>query len=133
MNLIADVGYDQCFSFIYSQRPGTPASNLPDDVPMQVKKERLQILQNRINQMAQEISQSMVGKLEKILVEGKSKKDQQQLRGRTENNRVVNFDGPESLIGDFANVVITEALPNSLRGELQHYDPLNNEGQYAAL
>lgn len=118
MNLIADIGYDQCFSFIYSQRPGTPAANLPDDVPMEVKKERLQILQNRINQMAYEISQNMIGTVQNILVDGISKKDPNQVRGRTENNRIVNFTGPEELIGEFAQVKITEALPNSLRGKL---------------
>ena len=118
MELIADIGFDQCFSFIYSQRPGTPAANLPDDVPLEVKKERLQILQARINQMAFRISQNMVGTQQRVLVDGTSKKDPQQIRGRTENNRTVNFDGPKELIGDFADVLITEALPNSLRGTL---------------
>jgi tRNA-2-methylthio-N6-dimethylallyladenosine synthase len=116
MNLIADIGFDHSFSFIYSKRPGTPASNLPDDVPMEVKKERLAILQNRISQKASEISASMVGTIQTILVEGQSKKDPEQLRGRTENNRVVNFTGPKNLIGDFVDIEITEALPNSLRG-----------------
>ncbi len=132
MNLIADIGYDQCFSFIYSQRPGTPAANLPDDVAMEVKKERLQILQNRINQMAYEISQNMIGTVQNILVDGVSKKDPNQIRGRTENNRIVNFTGPEELIGDFAQVKITEALPNSLRGELLSPNDLNQDKpQYA--
>jgi tRNA-2-methylthio-N6-dimethylallyladenosine synthase len=123
MNLIADIGFDQSFSFIYSQRPGTPASNLPDDTPMQTKKERLAILQNRITQKAAEISAAMVGSIQTILVEGQSKKDPDQLRGRTENNRVVNFTGAKELIGDFVDIVITEALPNSLRGILP--DTLN--------
>lgn len=118
MNLIADIGFDHSFSFIYSKRPGTPASNLPDDVPMKTKKERLAILQNRITQKTAEISVAMVGTIQSILVEGQSKKDPEQLRGRTENNRVVNFSGSKSLIGDFVNVEITEALPNSLRGKL---------------
>ncbi len=118
MNLIADIGFDHSFSFIYSKRPGTPASNLPDDVPMETKKERLAILQNRITQKAAEISVAMVGTIQSILVEGQSKKDPEQLRGRTENNRVVNFSGSKNLIGDFVNVEITEALPNSLRGKL---------------
>lgn len=118
MNLIADIGFDHSFSFIYSKRPGTPASNLPDDVPMETKKERLAILQNRITQKATEISVAMVGTIQSILVEGQSKKDPEQLRGRTENNRVVNFSGSKNLIGDFVNVEITEALPNSLRGKL---------------
>ena len=128
MNLIADIGFDHSFSFIYSQRPGTPASNLPDDTPMQIKKERLAILQNRITQKAAEISAAMVGTIQSILVEGQSKKDPDQLRGRTENNRVVNFSGPKNLIGDFVDVEITEALPNSLRGKL----PESNDFDQAA-
>lgn len=118
MNLIADVGFDLSFSFIYSPRPGTPASSLPDDVPAEVKKQRLAILQNRINQQAQEISRRMVGGVERILVTGPSRKDPGQLAGRTANNRVVNFAGSSDFIGDFVNVTITEALPNSLRGQL---------------
>ncbi|BFM14892.1 tRNA (N6-isopentenyl adenosine(37)-C2)-methylthiotransferase MiaB [Maricurvus nonylphenolicus] len=119
MNLIKDVGFDMSFSFIYSPRPGTPASDLPDDTPAEVKKERLQILQQRINQQAVEISRRMVGNTERVLVTGYSKKDPGQLAGRTENNRVVNFrcDQPE-LIGKFADILIEEALPNSLRGTL---------------
>ncbi len=119
MNLIADIGFDHSFSFIYSKRPGTPASSFDDDVPMETKKQRLNILQARINHMAMEISRSLVGKTERILVEGFSKKDPEQLRGKTENNRTVNFTGPASLIGEFAHVLITEALPNSLRARLQ--------------
>ncbi len=117
MNLIADVNYDLSFSFIYSPRPGTPASSLPDDVPSQVKKQRLQILQQRINQQTAEISRSMVGSVQRILVEGPSRKNPAEIAGRTENNRVVNFAGPQSLVGQFVDVKITEALPNSLRGE----------------
>ena len=116
MNLIADVGFDQSFSFIYSARPGTPAANLPDDTPLDVKKERLAILQARINQQAQVISEAMVGTTQRVLVEKVSKKSARQVAGRTENNRWVNFDGDPSLIGEFVDVVITEALPNSLRG-----------------
>ncbi len=118
MDLIAEVGFDQSFSFIYSRRPGTPAASLPDDVPMEVKRERLAILQSRINQQAMEISRAMVGGIQRILVERPARKDPRQLAGRTENMRWVNFDGPESLIGRFADVVITEALPNSLRGRI---------------
>ncbi|NNL53627.1 MAG: TRAM domain-containing protein, partial [Woeseia sp.] len=118
MNLIADIGFDQSFSFIYSARPGTPAGSLDDDTPMTVKKERLQILQNRINQQAAAISRAMVGTTQRVLVEKPSKKDVRQMSGRTENMRWVNFDGDASLIGQFADVVITEALPNSLRGRL---------------
>ena len=116
MNLIADVGFDQSFSFIYSARPGTPAANLADDTPMVVKKERLQLLQARINQQAQAISDAMVGTRQRVLVEKISKKSASQVSGRTENNRWVNFDGDPSLIGRFVDVGITEALPNSLRG-----------------
>ncbi|MEE3236073.1 MAG: tRNA (N6-isopentenyl adenosine(37)-C2)-methylthiotransferase MiaB [Pseudomonadota bacterium] len=118
MNLIADVGFDQSFSFIYSARPGTPAAALVDDTPMETKKERLTLLQARINQQAMDISRGMVGSTQRILVEKPSKKDPRQLSGRTENMRWVNFDGDRSLIGQFVNVRVTEALPNSLRGRL---------------
>ncbi|MFP1681099.1 tRNA (N6-isopentenyl adenosine(37)-C2)-methylthiotransferase MiaB [Alloalcanivorax sp. C16-1] len=119
MNLIADIGYDASFSFIYSPRPGTPAADLPDDVPMAVKKERLRLLQQRINQQALDISRKMVGSTQRILVDGFSKKDPGQLKGRTENNRVVNFACDDiDLIGEFVDVEILEALPNSLRGGL---------------
>ena len=118
MNLIADIGFDHSFSFIYSARPGTPAANIQDDVPMETKKQRLAILQERINQKAAEISRLMIGTTQRILVERLSKKDASQVAGRTENNRVVNFNGSPDLIGQFVNVTITEALPNSLRGEL---------------
>ena len=116
MNLIAEIGFDQSFSFIYSARPGTPAAGLADDTPMDVKKRRLQILQARINQQAFEISKEMVGTTQRVLVEKTSKKDVNQIAGRTENMRWVNFDGPASCIGQFVDVIITEALPNSLRG-----------------
>jgi len=118
MKLIEDIGFDHSFSFVYSARPGTPATNFVDDVDLEVKKQRLTRLQSRINEMSQAISQSMVGNIEKILVERPSKKDANQLAGRTENNRVVNFTGHTRLIGEFVNVRITEALPNSLRGEV---------------
>ena len=118
MNLVAEIGFDQSFSFIYSARPGTPAASLADDTPMAVKKERLQILQTRINQQAMEISRLMVGTTQRILVEKTSRKSASQLSGRTENNRWVNFDADPSCIGSFVDVVITEALPNSLRGRL---------------
>jgi tRNA-2-methylthio-N6-dimethylallyladenosine synthase len=118
MNLIADVGFDQSFSFIYSARPGTPAASLADDTPLTVKKDRLRILQARINQQAMDISRGMVGTTQRVLVEKTSKKDVAQLAGRTENMRWVNFDADASLIGQFVDVIITEALPNSLRGRL---------------
>ena len=121
MKLIADIGFDHSFSFIYSARPGTPAAQLDDDTPDAVKKERLQRLQHRILQQANQISRQMVGSTQRILVGGVAKKDPGQLQGRTENNRVVNFSSTnQSLIGNFVDVLITEALPNSLRGELVH-------------
>jgi tRNA-2-methylthio-N6-dimethylallyladenosine synthase len=118
MDLIADIGFDQSFSFIYSARPGTPAAALADDTPLETKKRRLSILQDRINQQAMEISRRMVGTTQTVLVERTSKKDARQISGRTENMRWVNFDGDPALIGQFADVLITEALPNSLRGRL---------------
>jgi tRNA-2-methylthio-N6-dimethylallyladenosine synthase len=118
MDLIEAVGFDHSFSFIYSQRPGTPAAALQDDALPGLKKERLARLQARISEMAATISEAMVGNIERILVEKTSRKRDDQLSGRTENNRVVNFDADPSLIGRFVNVRITEALPNSLRGEL---------------
>ncbi|HMW50187.1 MAG TPA: TRAM domain-containing protein, partial [Cellvibrionaceae bacterium] len=119
MNLIADVGFDTSFSFIYSPRPGTPAADLPDDTSEEVKKQRLAILQQRITQQAQAISQGMIGNIERVLVTGYAKKDPGQLSGRTENNRVVNFRCDQAqLIGKFADILIEEALPNSLRGSL---------------
>jgi len=118
MDLIADIGFDHSYSFVYSERPGTPAATLPDDVSLETKKQRLAILQQRINQQAIEISEKMLGTEQKILVSHPSKKDPQELAGRTENNRVVNFKGDSALIGEFVNVKITQVLPNSLRGEL---------------
>lgn len=118
MNLVHEVGFDLSFSFIFSARPGTPAANLPDETPMEEKKKRLQLLQSRLSQQAARYSSAMTGSKQRILVTGFSKKDKQQLAGRTECNRVVNFDGSPSLIGHFTEVVITESLPNSLRGRL---------------
>ena len=119
MNLIADVGFDQSFSFVYSARPGTPAASLADDTPLAVKKQRLQLLQARINQQAMAISRDMVGSTQRVLVERVSKKSDRQVTGRTENNRWVNFDADHSVIGSFVDVEITEALPNSLRGRVK--------------
>jgi tRNA-2-methylthio-N6-dimethylallyladenosine synthase len=118
MDLIQAVGFDHSFSFLYSARPGTPAASFPDNVPLEVKKQRLAILQNQITQQANAISQAMVGSVQTVLVEGPSRKDPHQLSGRTENNRVVNFTAHPRLVGGFVNVRITEALPNSLRGEV---------------
>ena len=118
MQLIEDVFYDTSFSFIYSPRPGTPAAAMPDRIPMEVKKARLARLQARILQMAAQISADMVGSEQWVLVDGISKKNAKEVCGRTENNRVVNFQAPASLIGRFAKVHITAAYKNSLRGRL---------------
>ena len=119
IKLIEDIGFDTSFSFIYSARPGTPAAEIPDNVDANTKKSRLQILQQRIQQQASEISRKMVGGTQRLLVTGVSKKDPGQLQGRTENNRVVNFTSDDTaLIGQFVTVEILEALPNSLRGKL---------------
>ncbi len=118
MDLIAEVGFDQSFSFIYSRRPGTPAASLPDDVSHDEKHHRLVRLQERVDAQSLEISRSMVGSVQRVLVERPSRRDARQLAGRTGNNRWVNFDGPPSLINGFTDVVVTEAMPNSLRGRL---------------
>jgi len=117
MKLIEDVNFDMSFSFIYSARPGTPAADLPDDVTMETKKQRLALLQHRINQQALVHARHMVNTEQRILVEGPSKKNPMELRGRTENNRVVNFMGPHTLIGGFADVKVVDVFTNSLRGE----------------
>jgi tRNA-2-methylthio-N6-dimethylallyladenosine synthase len=122
LKLIAEMNFDQSFSFIYSARPGTPAASLEDDTPLEIKKERLSRLQALVNGQALAISKSMVGSVQRVLVEGFSKKDSKQLAGRTENNRVVNFDGHPRLIGQFAEVTITEALNNSLRARIVALD-----------
>ncbi len=118
MRLIGEIGFDQSFSFVYSPRPGTPAAAFADETPQSVKKERLSILQARINQHAKAISEKMVGRVETVLVERVSRKNKAQVAGRTENNRWVNFDADDSCIGQFVDVVITEAMPNSLRGRI---------------
>jgi tRNA-2-methylthio-N6-dimethylallyladenosine synthase len=118
MALIAQIGFDTSFSFVYSPRPGTPAASLPDSTPESLKKQRLALLQARIRQQADAIGAAMVGSRQRVLVTGTSKKDPSQLQARTENNRVVNFTADEQLIGGFAEVLIDQALPNSLRGQL---------------
>ncbi len=118
MKLIADVRFDNSFSFIFSPRPGTPAANLPDDTPHEVKLRRLQELQAAINQNIKEISKERVGTVQRILVEGPSKRGNGELMGRTECNRVVNFPGNERLIGQLVDVTITEAMTYTLRGEV---------------
>ncbi|EAQ67024.1 hypothetical protein MED121_13890 [Marinomonas sp. MED121] len=119
MNLIQEIGFDHSFSFIYSQRPGTPASDLEDNISEDVKKQRLAILQRRIKQHAYDYSQAMIGSTQRILVSGYSPRDPGQMQGRTENNRIVNFSAVEpQLVGKFADVIITNAYPNSLLGEM---------------
>ncbi|MGQ4001687.1 tRNA (N6-isopentenyl adenosine(37)-C2)-methylthiotransferase MiaB [Francisellaceae bacterium CB299] len=118
MKLVKDIHFDHSFSFLYSKRPGTPASDLPDDTPLEVKKERLQRLQDLLKNNALIISRQMVDSVQSLLVEGKSSKTEGILVGRTENNRIVYFAGDESLLGNFVKVKITEASPNSLKGEL---------------
>ncbi|MEF8698805.1 MAG: tRNA (N6-isopentenyl adenosine(37)-C2)-methylthiotransferase MiaB [Candidatus Accumulibacter sp. UW26] len=129
MKLIDDIGFDASFSFLYSSRPGTPAAELADDTPQAVKLERLLRLQKRIDELAQEVSRAMVGSVQRVLVEGVSKKDANELAGRTDNNRVVNFAAnfaatpgvdPAALQNRFLDVRITSAMPHSLRGEMVH-------------
>jgi tRNA-2-methylthio-N6-dimethylallyladenosine synthase len=117
MRLVQQVGFDASFSFVYSRRPGTPAASLADDTAQEIKLERLQRLQALLNAQAQAISSAMVGTRQRILVEGASKKDPGELSGRTENNRVVNFAGPQRLTGQLIDVTITAALPHSLRAQ----------------
>ncbi len=118
MNLIQAVGFDLSFSFIYSARPGTPAADLPDDVTEETKKQRLSLLQQRITQQALRIARNMVDTEQRVLVEGPSKKNPMELSGRTENNRVVNFEGSPKMIGNFVDVKITDVFANSLRGHV---------------
>ncbi len=118
MKLIEDLVFDASFSFIYSARPGTPAAELRDDTPPELKTQRLMRLQKRIEEMAFVVSQSMVGTVQRVLVEGHAKKDASELAGRTDNNRIVNFAGQPRLVGQFVDVTITLAYPHSLRGEI---------------
>ena len=118
MKLIDDVEFDASFSFIYSPRPGTPALELEDSTPAEVKSARLSRLQKRIDELAQVVSKAMVGSVQRVLVEGTSKKDATELAGRTDNNRIVNFAGNQRLINTFVDVRITSALSHSLRGEI---------------
>jgi tRNA-2-methylthio-N6-dimethylallyladenosine synthase len=129
LKLIDDVGFDQSFSFIYSRRPGTPAAMLPDEVSQEEKQRRLAVLQERVSASARTIAKRMVGARQRVLVERPSKKNSRQLAGRTENNRWVNFDGPKSLLNCFVDVMITEALPNSLRGRLIDQRSLSGRGR----
>ena len=127
MQLIEDIGFDTSFSFIYSRRPGTPAADLTDDTPADVKLKRLQRLQARIGEQASAIAQAMIGTTQRILVEGPSRRDPSELMGRTENNRIVNFVGNARLIGELVDVTITAAYTNSLRGEVLTRQPAVDE------
>ncbi len=118
MKLLADVGYDFCYSFLYSPRPGTPASYLQDDTPVEVKQARLAKLQAFNELQGKAVSEAMLGSIQRVLVEGASKKDENELAGKTDNNRTVNFAGGSQLINQFVNVRITQAMPHTLRGEL---------------
>lgn len=118
MKLVEDIGFDGSFSFIYSRRPGTPAASLHDDTPQPVKLARLQRLQKLLEEQTFAVSRAMEGTTQRVLVEGHARKDVTELSGRTDNNRVVNFPGPARLIGQFVDVVITQALPHSLRGQV---------------
>jgi tRNA-2-methylthio-N6-dimethylallyladenosine synthase len=116
--LVREVGFDQSFSFIYSRRPGTPAASLPDETPTEVKHERLARLQAQLEIQARDISERMVGTVQRVLVERPARKDERELAGRTANNRWINFGGPAGIIGRFASVAVTEAMSHSLRGRL---------------
>ena len=124
MALIDEIAFDHSYSFVYSPRPGTPAAFYVDDVSQEVKQLRLKRLQKRINELSADISTAMVGSVQRVLVERISRKNQQQVAGRTPNNRVVNFHGDADLIGQFVDIRISEALPNSLRGEMIAADPV---------
>lgn len=126
LDLIAEINFDHSFSFLYSKRPGTPAAQLPDDLPHEVKKQRLDVLQDLLAQQGTRVSESMVGSTQHILVTGHSRKDAQELCGRTENNRVVNFAGPTNLIGQMVSVKITASRRSTLRGRIP--SPSQGEG-----
>ena len=131
MKLIDDVDFDHSFSFIYSARPGTPAAALPDNTPLAVKKQRLARLQQDISSRAEKYSGAMIGSVQRVLVEGPSRKSAEQMSGRTENNRVTNFNGSADLVGSFVDVKITEAFTNSLQGEIVAYAENNVERKLA--
>jgi tRNA-2-methylthio-N6-dimethylallyladenosine synthase len=124
MKLIADIGFDQSFSFVYSARPGTPAASLEDATPEAEKKARLHRLQAAIDANARAISQAMVGSVQRVLVEGPARRDPGELTGKTENMRSVNFAGDPRLVGHFVDVLVTEVMANSLRGRVQLADAL---------
>ncbi|MBT8125970.1 MAG: tRNA (N6-isopentenyl adenosine(37)-C2)-methylthiotransferase MiaB [Gammaproteobacteria bacterium] len=131
MQLIDDVDFDQSFSFIYSARPGTPAAALPDDTPLAIKKQRLACLQQDIAARAHRFSQAMIGTVQRILVEGRSRKSDRQMSGRSENNRVVNFDGDVELAGSFVDILVTDAYSHSLQGEIVASGETRSQGKLA--
>jgi tRNA-2-methylthio-N6-dimethylallyladenosine synthase len=131
LELTRDVGFDQSFNFIYSRRPGTPAAALPDEETYQVKQQRLARLQAQLDFQARQISEAMVGTVQRVLVERKARRDARELAGKTENNRWVNFAGADTLIGHFADVVVTEARPHSLRGRLHAVPELSVSGAWS--
>ncbi len=118
MKLVEEVGFDASFSFVYSPRPGPPAANLPDEVPQEVKAERLKRLQDLVAVQAQRLAQSLLGSVQRVLIEGASRKDTQELAGRLDNNRIVNFIGAPNMVGRFVDVKITAVWAYTLRGEL---------------
>jgi tRNA-2-methylthio-N6-dimethylallyladenosine synthase len=128
LRLVEDIGFDASFSFVYSRRPGTPAADLADDTPQELKLKRLQALQTAINANVARISEAMVGTVQRVLVEGPSRRDSSELMGRTENNRIVNFAGPEGLVGELLDVRVTQALPHSLRAEVLMRDATGAAG-----
>ena len=133
MQLIDEIGFDTSFSFVYSRRPGTPAADLTDDTPQTLKLQRLQRLQARINEQAAEIARGMVGTTQIVVVEGTSRKDSNELMGRTDNNRIVNFPAPVRLIGQLVPIRITQALTNTLRGEvIMTAESSHGSGDFAA-
>ncbi|HEV7715953.1 MAG TPA: MiaB/RimO family radical SAM methylthiotransferase, partial [Steroidobacteraceae bacterium] len=128
LKLTRDVGFDQSYNFIYSRRPGTPAATLPDEETYEVKQQRHARLQAQLDAQTRSISEEMVGSVQRVLVQRKARRDASELAGKTENNRWVNFAGPEQLIGHFADVVVTEARPHSLRGRLHAVPALVTNG-----
>lgn len=125
MKLVADIGFDQSFSFVYSRRPGTPAASLADDTADSVKLARLQRLQAAINANARKISEAMLGSVQRVLVEKTSTRDAGELTGRTENMRYVNFPGQPRMIGEFVDIEITDVMANSLRGRVAAVDSIH--------
>lgn len=125
MDLIRQIGFDQSFSFVYSRRPGTPAADLNDDTPQEDKLDRLHRLQALVNEQAAAISAAMVGTVQRLLVEGPSKRDPNEMKGRSENNRIVNFVGHPRLIGQMVDVLITQTMANTLRGEIVTQDTVH--------